>query len=50
MDTVSAFSLAVNIIDMVDMAVKTGKELHELYSSTSGFTKENEALTQATSH
>ncbi|KAK1758915.1 hypothetical protein QBC47DRAFT_314808 [Echria macrotheca] len=48
MDPISAFSLAVNVITVVEVAVKTGKTLHELYKSTSGFTKETQELIQAT--
>jgi hypothetical protein len=49
MDPISAFSLAVNVVTMVDIAVKTGKTLRELYKSTSGFTKQTQELIQATS-
>src|SRR4051794_12201423 len=48
MDPITAFSLAVNVITTVDVAVKTGKTLRELYESTSGFTRETEELIQAT--
>jgi len=49
MDPISAFSLAANVVGVVDVAVKTSKTLHELYKSTSGFTKETEELIWATS-
>lgn len=49
MDPISAFSFAVNVITLLDITVKTGKTLHDLYNSTSGFNKETEELSQATS-
>jgi len=48
MDPISAFSLAVNILTTVDMAIKTGATLRELYESTSGFTKETDGLVETT--
>lgn len=48
MDPVNAFSLAVNVFTMVDIAVKTGKTLWELYKSSSGLTKQAEDLGKAT--
>ncbi|KAK4182585.1 hypothetical protein QBC35DRAFT_395679 [Podospora australis] len=44
MDPISGFSLAVNVLTVVDMAVNAGKTVHELYKSTSGFTKKTESL------
>lgn len=49
MDPISALSLAVNVVAMVDTAVKTGKTLRDLYKSTSGFTKQTQELIQAMS-
>ncbi|KAK0706301.1 hypothetical protein B0T26DRAFT_680004 [Lasiosphaeria miniovina] len=48
MDPISTFSLAVNVLTLVDMAVRTGKTLSELYKSTSGFTRVSQELIQAT--
>lgn len=49
MDPISAFSLAVNVLSTVDIAVKTGKTLWDLYKSTSGFTKQTDKLLLAMS-
>ncbi|KAK1772120.1 hypothetical protein QBC33DRAFT_520331 [Phialemonium atrogriseum] len=48
MDPVTAFSLAVNILTVLDVAIKSGKTVKELYDSTNGFTKETQALEDAT--
>ena len=48
MDPVTAFSLAVNILTVLDVAIKSGKAVKELYDSTNGFTKETQALEDAT--
>ncbi|KAK0671548.1 hypothetical protein QBC41DRAFT_54841 [Cercophora samala] len=47
MDPISAFSLTVNVLSTVDIAVRTGKTLWELYKSTSGFTKQTDDLRAA---
>ncbi|KAK0627911.1 hypothetical protein B0T14DRAFT_146331 [Immersiella caudata] len=47
MDPVSALSLAVNVITVVDTAVKAGKAIYDLYESTSGFSKQTQHLIDA---
>jgi len=48
MDPITAFSLAVNVVTVIESTIKAGKTLWELYQSSSGFTKETEDLLQAT--
>jgi len=44
MDPLSAFSLFCNIITTVEAAIKIAKNLKELYTSTSGFSKESQCI------
>lgn len=47
MDPISSLSLACNVLDMVDRALKYGKTIHEIYSSTSGHTEQLKNLDDA---
>ncbi|KAI1390577.1 uncharacterized protein F4822DRAFT_393615 [Hypoxylon trugodes] len=47
MDPFTAFGIACNVITVVDAAIKCGKTIMELYDSTSGYTRETEALLNA---
>lgn len=49
MDPLAAFSLFCNIITTVEVAVKTGRELKQLYESPSGLTGDKEQLQKSTS-
>ncbi|KAK3686126.1 hypothetical protein B0T22DRAFT_518624 [Podospora appendiculata] len=49
MDPISALSLFANIAQTVEVAIKTGRTLVDLYKSSSGFTKESQPLLAATS-
>ncbi|KAK3328565.1 hypothetical protein B0T19DRAFT_424926 [Cercophora scortea] len=49
MDPISALSLFANIAQTVEVAIKTGQTLVDLYKSSSGFTKETQPLLTATS-
>lgn len=48
MDPISAFSLFCNVVQTVEVAVKTGQTLVELYNSSTGFPKDSETLLIAT--
>jgi hypothetical protein len=50
MDSVTAFGLFCNIIAMMDGAVKTAKNLEDLYNSSSGLSKEAQRLQDETEH
>lgn len=47
MDPLTAFSLACNVITVVDTAVKCGKTVVELYDSTDGYTRDSKAVLKA---
>ena len=49
MDPLTAFSLFCNIITTIDAAVKTGRELKQLYESPNGLTSDKEQLQKSTS-
>jgi uncharacterized protein YukE len=48
MDPLSAFSLFCNIITTADAAIKISKNLKDLYTSTSGFSKESQRIRDET--
>jgi NADH dehydrogenase/NADH:ubiquinone oxidoreductase subunit G len=50
MDPVTAFGLACNVLTVLDLAVAAGKELKDLYDSSSGYTKATQPLLEATKH
>ena len=48
MDPLSAFSLFCNIVQTVEVAVKTGQTLVELYNSSTGFPRDTQTLLSTT--
>lgn len=48
MDPISAFSTAVKILTVADLVIKVDRTIHELYESSSGFTKQTQTLRDGT--
>jgi hypothetical protein len=48
MDPITSFSVFCNILTVVDVGVRTGRKLKELYDSPGGFTRESALLQRET--
>jgi hypothetical protein len=50
MDPITACSLFTNVITIVDAAIKASKTIRELYTSSTGFSKETQRLKDEMAH